>query len=161
MKHSAHERAIELSAAVLVEELSSAEQHWLDGHLAHCQQCAEEVAAREEMVAGLRSNTVLAGDSLVLSTQLKVRERCVEMRLRETRMRPVWISCVLASAWAIFSAPYMWQAFDSIGHWLHIPDLLWQMGFLVTWFTPAMTGAAVAFWLRPQLAPKPEERLAA
>jgi hypothetical protein len=25
------------------------------------------------------------------------------------------------------------------------------MAFLVAWFTPALTGAAVALWLRPQL----------
>jgi hypothetical protein len=50
------------------------------------------------------------------------------------------------------ATPYLWQSFDMTGHWLHIPDLLWQMGFLVSWFTPAMTAAAVALWLRPQAA---------
>jgi hypothetical protein len=79
-------------------------------------------------------------------------------------MRPIWISSAFASVWMACTAPYLWQSFDLTGHWLHIPDLLWQMGFLVAWFTPALTGAAVALWLRPHLTratPQPAPRAAA
>jgi len=146
-----HERAIELSAKALVTDLSDSEQIWLNKHVAGCPGCAAEIDARTVMLHGMKTMPILADESLVLNTQLRVRERCVQMRLKETRLAPVWISCALASAWMLFSTPYLWQTFDSIGHWLKIPDLLWQMGFLTTWFMPAVSGAVVAFWLRPKL----------
>ena len=152
MNITIHERAIELSAKALVTDLSDSEQIWLDKHMANCAACAAEVDARKAMLHGMRAMPILADESLVLSTQLRVRERCIQMRLKETRMAPIWISCALASAWMLFSTPYLWKTFDSIGHWLQIPDLLWQMGFLITWFMPAVSGAIVAFWLRPKLA---------
>ena len=146
-----HERAIELSAKALVTDLSDSEQIWLDQHVAGCAACAAEIDARTAMLHGMKTMPILADESLVLNTQLRVRERCIQMRLKETRMAPIWISCTLASVWMLFSTPYLWQVFDSIGHWLQIPDLLWQMGFLITWFMPAVSGAIVAFWLRPKL----------
>ena len=88
---------------------------------------------------------------LVQSTQRRVRALCMRQDARQQRMRPIWISSAFASVWMACTTPYLWQSFDLTGHWLHIPDLLWQMGFLVSWFTPALTGAAVALWLKPQL----------
>ena len=157
MTVKSHARAVELSAKALVTELTESEQTWLDKHLESCAGCAAEIESREALLQSMRAMPVLADQLLVLNTQLRVRECCVRMRLRETRLAPVWISCILASAWMIFSTPYLWETFDALGHWLRIPDLLWQMGFLITWFMPAVTGAIVAFWLRPKLLPPPPE----
>lgn len=151
MKTKIHQRALELSAKSLVSELNQDDRSWLERHVAACESCAEEIAVRNELLAQMRSIPISARECLVHSTQRRIRECCVQMRLRQTRMRPIWISCGLASFWALFSTPYLWEEFDAIGHMMRVPDMLWQMAFLVAWFTPAMTAAAVVFWLRPKL----------
>ncbi len=162
MKRNIHQRALQLSIQSLVTELKSNERGWLEEHLAGCASCSEEIAMRNELLAEMRSIPISARESLVCRTQLRVRECCVRMKLRDTRMRPIWISCALASLWALFSTPYLWEEFDAIGHMMRVPDMLWQMAFLVTWFMPAMTAAAVVFWLRPKLtAAYPRESVAA
>ena len=161
MKLNPHERAIELSAKALVVDLDDDEQNWLEQHLSECPACVEEIALRKNMMSEMRIMPMLASESLVRSTQLHVRERCMQLRLRETRMQPIWISCGLASAWTLFSTPFLWEEFDALGHMMRVPDLLWQMAFLVTWFTPAMMAAAVGFWLRPMLVTGTPQQIAA
>jgi anti-sigma factor RsiW len=146
-----HDRAFELSCMLSGETLSEAERGWLEQHLASCTECRENAETSRAAIAALKSVSVTAGSELVQNTQRRVRALCLRNAARQRRMRPIWISSAFASLWMACAAPYLWQSFDWTGHWLHIPDLLWQMGFLVTWFTPALTGAAVAMWLRPQL----------
>jgi hypothetical protein len=144
-----HARAEELATLRVAGMISDAENQWLDTHLDHCCACAAEAEQTLAAISALKTVSISARAQLVQNTQRQVRNRCLQTRQRRRRMRPVWVSSALASAWMACAAPYLWQSFDLTGHWLHIPDLLWQMGFLVTWFTPALTGAAVALWLRP------------
>ena len=146
-----HERAFELACMALVDSISESDGAWMDEHLAGCSDCRARAQQTQEMISSLKKVSISAGVDLVQRTRRKVRTLCVQSEARGRRMRPIWISSALASAWMACSFPYLWQSFDVTGHWLHIPDLLWQMGFLVTWFTPALTGAAVALWLRPHL----------
>src|SRR5437868_7817021 len=153
MKHlvNDHERAFELSCMAFADSISQSERNWLRNHLANCSECGARNQQTEAAIATLRRVSVSAGNDLVQGTRRRVRALCLRDEARRWRMRPIWISSAFASAWMACSTPYLWQSFDLTGHWLHIPDLLWQMAFLVTWFTPALTGAAVALWLRPQL----------
>ena len=146
-----HQRAAELMFRALVESLGENERQWLDQHLAECVECAQHSGQTAEMVAALKTVSISAGINLVQHTRTRVQALCMRQEARSRRMRPIWISSAFASVWMACSTPYLWQSFDLTGHWLHIPDLLWQMGFLVAWFTPALTGAAVALWLRPVL----------
>lgn len=145
-----HERAFELSCMALAESISESDLRWLEEHLDSCSECRARNQQTEQMIAALKTVSISANIDLVQSTRRRVRALCMR-QTRGRRLRPVWISSAFASAWMACTAPYLWQSFDLTGHWLHIPDLLWQMGFLVAWFTPALTGAAVALWLRPQL----------
>jgi len=147
---SDHERAFELSCMALAESISESDLRWLEEHLDSCSECRARNQQTEQMIAALKTVSISADVNLVQSTRSRVRALCMR-QTRSRRMRPVWISSAFASAWMACTAPYLWQSFDLTGHWLNIPDLLWQMGFLVAWFTPALTGAAVALWLRPQL----------
>lgn len=159
-----HERAFELACMEFAEAIAESDRQWLDQHLATCAECASRVQQTAELVSDLKTVTLNAGVDLVQSTQRRVRALGMQREERRRRMRPIWISSAFASAWMACTAPYLWQSFDVTGHWLHIPDLLWQMGFLVAWFTPALTGAAVALWLRPQLtsvSPAQAERVSA
>lgn len=146
-----HERAFELACMAFAESIAESDRQWLDEHLGTCSECAARFQQTEALVSELKKFTLNAGVGLVQSTQRRVRALGLQREARRRRMRPIWISSAFASAWMACATPYLWQSFDLTGHWLHIPDLLWQMAFLVAWFTPALTGAAVALWLRPQL----------
>jgi hypothetical protein len=146
-----HERAFELTCMAFAETISENDRRWLEQHLASCGDCRARNQQTDGMVAALKTVSISADVDLVQSTRRRVRALCLQRETRSRRMRPIWISSAFASAWMACTAPYLWQSFDLTGHWLQIPDLLWQMGFLVAWFTPALTGAAVALWLRPQL----------
>jgi Predicted transmembrane transcriptional regulator (anti-sigma factor) len=146
-----HERANELACQHFAGIIDDAESRWLESHLASCPECTGETERMLAAISALKTVSITARAQLVENTQRQVRNLCTQTRQRRRRLRPIWISSALASAWMTCATPYLWQSFDLTGHWLHIPDLLWQMGFLVTWFTPAMTVAAMALWLRPQL----------
>ena len=146
-----HARALELSSRVFTDSLSEREQNWLSQHLESCSDCKAQHEQLHAAIIALKTVSISAGNDLVQGTQRRIRTLCLQTAARQRRMRPIWISSAFASVWMACTTPYLWQSFDVAGHWLHIPDLLWQMAFLVTWFTPALTGAAVALWLRPQL----------
>lgn len=146
-----HARALELSGRVFADSLSEREQNWLSQHLESCSDCKAQHEQLHAAIVALKTVSISAGSDLVQSTQRRVRTLCLQTEARHRRMRPIWISSAFASVWMACTTPYLWQSFDVTGHWLHIPDLLWQMAFLAAWFTPALTGAAVALWLRPQL----------
>ena len=150
--HNDHERAFELCCMMLAQSISDDERRWLERHLGECSECDSRVQQTKAAVATLKSVSISATNDMVQSTRRRVRELCLREETRRRRMRPIWISSAFASVWMACSTPYLWQSFDLTGHWLHIPDLLWQMAFLVAWFTPALTGAAVALWLGPVLA---------
>lgn len=146
-----HERAFEFLCMNLLDSVSDGELRWLENHLAQCSECRTKREQTQSAISALKTVSISAGSDLVQSTQRRVRALCMRQDARQRRMRPIWISSAFASVWMACTTPYLWQSFDLTGHWLHIPDLLWQMGFLVSWFTPALTCAAVALWLRPQL----------
>ena len=149
--NSDHERAFELACMALASSIGDSERLWLDEHLAACPECSARNAQTAAALAALKSVSITADNDFVQGTRRRMRELCMREQARKRRMRPIWISSAFASVWMACCTPYLWQSFDMTGHWLHIPDLLWQMGFLVAWFTPALTGAAVALWLRPTL----------
>jgi hypothetical protein len=146
-----HEHAFELACMALADAISDSERLWLQEHFAVCSECSMRHEQTVSAVTALKSVSITAGNDFVQSTRRRMGELCMREQERKRRMRPIWISSAFASVWMACSTPYLWQSFDMTGHWLHIPDLLWQMGFLVAWFTPALTGAAVALWLRPIL----------
>ena len=142
-----HERAFELLCMAFADSIRENQRQWLENHLAACDACRTKCEQTQAAISQLKSVSISAGSDLVQNTQRRVRALCVRTQTRQRRMRPIWVASGFASVWMACTTPYLWQSFDVTGHWLHIPDLLWQMGFLVTWFTPAMTGAAVALWL--------------
>src|SRR3954470_658617 len=84
----------------------------------------------------MRSSVVYANPAMVRATQMRVRARAAEMRLQQETMRPLWISSALALAWAVLSMPLLWQGFAWLGRVNHVPDLVWQTGFVIIALTP-------------------------
>ena len=155
-----HARASELSSRSFADSLAEREQRWLTQHFENCAECRAQYEELQAAISVLKTVSISAGNDLVQGTQRRIRTLCLQTAARQRRMRPIWISSGFASVWVACTTPYLWQSFDVTGHWLHIPDLLWQMAFLAVWFTPALTGAAVALWLRPQLAGNASRELA-
>jgi predicted anti-sigma-YlaC factor YlaD len=93
MNSDLHERARMLIALSGPEGL--AEQLWLAAHLESCPACRQFADNTSEAIASLRMVSVAAGAGLVLATQLRVRQRALELQRRQERM---WIVAVLCGS---------------------------------------------------------------
>jgi anti-sigma factor RsiW len=143
MSEGAHERAGHLIAQERVEGISPAERQWLDQHLQECARCAGQVQTTEEAVRALRAVAVPLPRSLARRAQMRVRLRVQELREREPRRRALWMACGISWTLGIASAPYVWRAFEWIGHRTGVPKLIWEMGFGLWWTIPALVAAVV------------------
>lgn len=70
------------------------------------------------------------------------------MRERQERISPLWISCAIASLWAMISIPFLWEGFAWLGSHGRVADLVWQSGFVVAWLMPFGLAAALLLWTR-------------
>jgi anti-sigma factor RsiW len=138
-----------ISADARRTELSS-DYSRLEDHLTACENCAEESASMIELARELRGtqSAVTATNHLVRSTQMRVRERALQLREREERLSPLWISCTIASMWALISIPFLWEGFAWLGGHGRVANVIWQSGFVVAWLMPFGLAAALLLWLR-------------
>jgi len=98
-----------------------------------------------ETAGALRSMPVVANPLRVRRTQRVVRERAVQMRAGQARMRVMAAACILVSALLAVVAVPLWNALDEFAHWSGIPDLQIHMLFLGLWFLPC-TIVALLLW---------------
>jgi predicted anti-sigma-YlaC factor YlaD len=148
MKEDAHERAGRLIDTERVEGLASADREWLGKHLEECDRCRARLQATERAVRTLRSVTVHINPTLVSTAQLRVRLRARELREHESRMRALWVCCVLSWILGAVTAPLLWQGFAWVGHRLALPDAIWITSFVLWWLVPAALVGAVFGWYR-------------
>ena len=138
MTRNAHEEARELVALRGTEELSEAQQSWLDAHLEQCAACRDYAEAAGGVIGALRSLPMAADARLVRATQMRVRFHA--SRLRETRER-MWllgVACVGVGFSAALSAPVLWRLFAWMGEWAGIARPLWEAGFIFFWAAPML-----------------------
>ena len=147
MKTNTHDRARDLIAASPIEGISPSDTAWLQDHLAACAECANYAEASTLSRQVLHSVSFRVPPALVATTQARVRMRAVELRRRDQRLIPVLISCVLAFAIGIVTTPLLWQTFAWIGNAVRVPAILWQTGFILTWFAPAVLAAVLLLML--------------
>lgn len=69
--------------------------------------------------------------------------RARELHQRDQRLVPLWISCLVAAVLAGVSTPYLWNAFAWLGRVTEMPTLVWQAGFALYWFAPAVLIAVI------------------
>jgi anti-sigma factor RsiW len=146
MKLGNHERAKQLLRAVRVEGVPAAELRWLEEHLDACNECSNEAKALDFAIRSLRSLNMSARPEVVRRTSLAVRRRAKQMRDERERVMPLWIAAAVSSIWMIVTAPYTWQAFAWLGRLFHVPNAIWELGFLTWWFLPATVLSAVLAW---------------
>jgi hypothetical protein len=91
----------------------------------------------------LHSTAFAADDSLVRSTQFRVRARAEQLRQERERMRLVWLSCLLLALSGATTTPLLWNGFHWIGELTQAPGPVWQLGFAVFWIAPAIVISVV------------------
>ena len=143
MNEERHARAEQLIAQARVEEISAAEQEWLREHLAECAACAASAGSTEEAIRSLRGLSVPLPHALASQTQMRVRLRAQQLQSYEPRWRMMWAACLVSWAFGAVSAPYVWHALEWLGHWMKLPNLVWQMGFGLWWALPAVVTAVI------------------
>jgi predicted anti-sigma-YlaC factor YlaD len=148
MRNDIHDRARDLVTASSVEGLTPAETAWLHDHLASCSDCRQYSDAMALSRQALHSLSFRVNPSLIAATQARVHMRARELRERDQRLIPVLISCVLALAVCAVSMPLLWQTFAWIGNVVHLPSLVWQTGFALTWFVPAVLATIILLMLK-------------
>jgi uncharacterized membrane protein YqjE len=147
MNPDVHERARQLIDTWHVEGISTAEQEWLNGHLAECTECQAWAQADEHALRALRSNTVNLDPALVSITQARVRLRAGELREKQAHLRALWISCGLSWLMGTLTAPLVWQAMAWLGRRFDLSQAIWITLFGICWIAPATALAALlACW---------------
>jgi hypothetical protein len=142
MSQELHARAEQLIAQERVEGISTADQRWLQQHLAECAGCAARAAATEQAIRSLRGLSVSLPAALASRTQFRVRMRAQQLR-GEPRWRVVWAACGISWAFGAATAPYVWRGLEWAGHRLSIPNFIWELGFGLWWALPAVVVAVI------------------
>jgi len=133
-----HERAVDLVSRREVEGIAESEAHWLESHLAACEDCAQYEFALSGAEQAMRSFSVMASASLVESTQARVHARAVELRERESRRFLVAISFAMGVVFSTLSAWAWWK----VGGWMverfSLPSAIVGPGVVFFWLLPAI-----------------------
>lgn len=144
-----HTHARQLIVQERVEDLSTEDREWLSRHLEACAECAGYRASADRALRSFRSVSVQLNPSLASQTQLLVRLRALEMSEQKPRRWALWVSCALSWILGAASAPFVWRGFEWIGHRASLPNLVWEMGFVLWWAVPALAAAGVMLALSP------------
>jgi anti-sigma factor RsiW len=152
MNPETHERAHRLIDARQVEGINAQERQWLESHLAECPACEARVRATERALQVLRSNSIAVTPSLVSATQASVRQRALELRENQMRMRTLWISCGLSWVLGTVTAPLLWEAMAWLGHHFELSPAIWITGFAMCWIAPATVVGGLVAWRQSRAA---------
>jgi hypothetical protein len=138
-----HAHAQELIAQHHVEGLAPQERAWLDAHLQDCSECAGVAQSTDDALRALRTTSIEFPSGLASRTQFRVRLRAEQLQEREPRSIAVWAIAGVSWALGIATAPHIWQLFAWMGERLHVPKLVWALGFGLWWLIPALIAGAV------------------
>lgn len=141
-----HQQARELIACG-EHDLAPSQQTWLRTHLDECPACRQYAQAAEEFVRSLRSVPVVASLTLVRTTQMRVRERSHQLLQKQERRWLVWMSCVLVGLSVAITTPFLWWGWEWVAERAHLSSPVWQAGFIIFWFSPAVA-ASLLFMAR-------------
>ncbi len=136
MTQNDHEQARQL--IVLAEGLSDMQRQFLQAHLADCADCRNYAAAAAQVVGALHSVPITADARLVRATQMRVRFHAQRLRHARQRMWFVGIACLGVGLSAAITAPLLWRLFAWMGDAAGVSSAIWQAGFMVFFFAPAL-----------------------
>lgn len=145
--NDAHERARTLIALAGPEALSPTDQTWLTAHVEGCDSCRTFADNARETIHALRAIPIAAERSLVSTTQMRVRQRALELQRHRERLWLVAVSCTAVTVCALLSAVALWRGFEWLGTLAGLSPLIWQASFVVFCVTPSLV-AGVLLMLR-------------
>jgi predicted anti-sigma-YlaC factor YlaD len=138
MNSDLHERARMLVALSGPEGLAAEEQSWLATHLESCPACREFAENTSEAIASLRMVSVTAGARLISATQLRVRQRALELQNRQERMWIVAVCCAAVTVCAAVTTFFLWSGFAWLGAWARLDPPVWAVSFVAFSLMPAL-----------------------
>lgn len=141
MNADTHERARLLIALSGPEETPGAEQAWLAAHLESCAACREFAERSRETVRALRAIPVTAGASLVSATQMRVRQRALELQREHERLWVISVCCVAVTLCTALSTAMLWRGFAWLGEQARLAAPVWEAGFVAFCLMPAVVTA--------------------
>jgi hypothetical protein len=141
--NDAHGRAKQLIDQHHVEGLAAKDREWLDSHLQNCAECSVVTQSTESALRALRTVSIPFPSGLASRTQFRVRLRAQQLQGQEPRSLAVWAIAGVSWALGIATAPYIWQLYGWVGEWLHVPKLVWELGFGLWWLIPALIAGGI------------------
>jgi predicted anti-sigma-YlaC factor YlaD len=148
LRDSIHDRALRLIAQARIEGIPAADSTWLRAHLEECEFCTEHVRQIDQALRRMRTAAIPLPEGLTTRTQFRVRLRAEELREHGLGRNLLWAIAGVSWALGIASAPWVWRAFEWVGHRTGAPKLIWEAGFVMWWAVPALlaTGVVLAIW---------------
>lgn len=129
----------ELSNAEISDaEFSHSERSWLAVHLETCPQCHEFAVNSGDTIRSLRGVPFAASASLVLKTQMRVRQRAQELQRQQERLWVVCACCAAVTLCTAVSTALLWRGFAWMGQQVRFSAPVWESGFAVYYLTPAV-----------------------
>jgi len=136
MTRNAHDEARELIA--LGEGFSDAQQAWLRSHLDQCEACRHYAEAANRAVRTLRSLPLAADSRLVRATQMRVRQRALELQRQQERLWVICVCCVAVTLGTAFTTAVLWRGLAWMGQQARLPGPVWQIGLVALGLMPAI-----------------------
>jgi hypothetical protein len=143
-----HERARRLIDVERIEGLEAEERRWLETHLAACELCAEWAEAAGAALRMFRSVSIVPPPGLAATTKLRLREKATQLKQQRARNLALIAGCALSWIAGVASAPLVWKLCASLGAWLDLPKIVWQLAFVFWWFVPAAVAGLVIILAR-------------
>ncbi len=136
MTRDTHDEARELIA--LGEALSDAQQAWLRGHFDECEACRHYAEAANAVVRTLRSLPVAADSRLVRATQMRVRQRALELQRQQERLWVICVCCIAVTLGTAFTTAVLWRGLAWMGQQARLSAAVWQIGLVALGLMPAI-----------------------
>lgn len=136
MTRDTHDEARELIA--LGEGLSDAQHAGLRVHLDECEACRHYAEAANGVVRSLRSQPLAADSRLVRATQMRVRQRALELQRQQERLWVICVCCAAVTLGTAFTTVVLWRGFAWIGQQARLPGPVWQIGMVTLGLMPAI-----------------------
>jgi lysylphosphatidylglycerol synthetase-like protein (DUF2156 family) len=138
MNFDPHERARMLIALSGPEEISSEEHSWLAAHLQSCGTCRVFADNSSATIRSLRTIPITAGARLVSATQMRVRQRALELQRRQERIWVISICCAAVTLCTAFTTAVLWSGLAWAGLQARISPPVWQIPFAVLCLMPGL-----------------------
>ena len=90
------------------------------------------------MVRTLRSLPLAADSRLVRATQMRVRQRALELQRQQERLWVICVCCVAVTLGTAFTTAVLWRGLAWMGQQARLPGPVWQIGLVALGLMPAI-----------------------